>query len=91
MTAGPTRYLDRAAVAALFGVSAAAVARWQERHGPDHENPFPAPDIVLGDRELPGWLPDRVDEIRAWHAARPGQGAPGRPKPGAGRRRRQPE
>ena len=83
---GPAPYLDRAAVAALCGVSARAVALWQDRH-----EDFPAPDIVLGERELPGWLPDRVGEIKAWHAARPGQGAPGKPKPGAGRRKRQPE
>ncbi|GAA4059781.1 hypothetical protein [Actinomadura miaoliensis] len=82
---GPTRYLDRASVGALFGVSAQAVAKWQERY-----EDFPAPDALLGERELPGWLPSRVAEIKAWHAARPGQGAPGRPKPGSGRRR-QPE
>jgi hypothetical protein len=80
-----TWYMDRASVGALFGVSAQAVAKWQVRYD------FPAPDIELGDRKLPGWLPSRIDEIRAWHAARPGQGAPGRPKPGAGRRRAQPE
>lgn len=74
--------LDRASVGALFGVSAAAVTRWQER-----DPSFPAPDFLLGDRELPGWLPERADEISAWYAARPGQGAPGRPKPGSGRRR----
>ncbi|TDD24994.1 hypothetical protein E1287_37675 [Actinomadura sp. KC06] len=72
MTTGPTRYLDRASVGALFGVSAQAVAKWQDRHGD-----FPAPDVHLGDRDLPGWLPERADEIRAWHAARPGQGAGG--------------
>jgi hypothetical protein len=81
-----TRYLDRAAVGAVFGVTARAVAQWQDRH-PD----FPAPDVLLGDRELPGWHPDRLDEIKAWHKDRPGQGAPGRPKPGAGRRKAQPE
>lgn len=83
---GPTRYLDRALVGALFGVSANAVRMWQERH-----EDFPEPDGVFGERELPGWLPAREGEIRAWHAARPGQGAPGRPKPGSGRRKRQPE
>ncbi|TDD90782.1 hypothetical protein E1298_12845 [Actinomadura rubrisoli] len=82
---GPTRYLDRAQIGALFGVSAQAVAKWQER-----SDDFPEPDGVLGDRELPGWLPSRVDEIRAWHKARPGQGAKGTRKPGSGRRR-QPE
>ncbi len=84
---GTVSYLDRAAVGALFGVSAVAVAKWQGR-----DPTFPAPDIVLGERELPGWSPRRAEEIRAWYAARPGQGAPGRPKPGSGRwGKRQPE
>lgn len=82
---GPRPYLDRRGLGTVFGVSAAAVAHWQDRH-PD----FPPPDIVLGDRELPGWHPDRIPEIRDWHHNRPGQGAPGRPKtgrpPGTGRR-----
>lgn len=80
-TDGPRPYLDRAAVAAVFGVTATAVAHWQTRH-PD----FPPPDILLGDRRLPGWRPDRIAEIRDWHHNRPGQGAPGKPKPGSGRR-----
>ncbi|WP_084266063.1 hypothetical protein [Actinomadura macra] len=74
--------MDRADVGAMFGVTARAVALWQDRH-----TDFPKPDIELGARELPGWLPKREAEIRAWHEARPGQGAPGRPKPGSGRRK----
>ncbi|MBA9003671.1 hypothetical protein [Thermomonospora cellulosilytica] len=80
----PVHYLDRAAVAALFGVTAQAVAKWQDRY-----DDFPKPDATWGERKLPGWLPERVGKIRAWHAARPGQGAPGRPKPGSGRRRQE--
>lgn len=83
---GRPRLLDRASVGALFGVSANAVRMWQERHAD-----FPEPDFDYGKGELPAWLPEREGEIRAWHKNRPGQGAPGRPKPGSGRRKRQPE
>jgi hypothetical protein len=40
---------------------------------------FPAPDGRIG--RAPWWKPERTEEIRAWVAARPGQGAGGGPKP----------
>lgn len=67
MTAG---YLSMADVARELGVARNTVAVWRGRY-PD----FPAPDVTVGG--APGWLESRLDEIRAWRSARPGQGAGG--------------
>jgi transposase len=64
----PIEYLSTADIAAWFGVGAATVTKWRGRY-PD----FPEPDAMTG--TVAGWLPDREEEIRAWRASLPGQGA----------------
>jgi hypothetical protein len=65
-----TRYLTQADLARELGVARHAIGVWRHRY-PD----FPEPDETIG--RSSGWLPSRVDEIRAWMASRPGQGAGG--------------
>jgi hypothetical protein len=72
-------YLDLKAIADRLKMRQATVyqIRWRHR---DKEPRWPAPDLVIGRKEA--WRADRLDEIRAWLAARP---AGGRPK-GSGAR-----
>lgn len=66
-------YLSITDIAAWFGVTNSAVKQWIRRHGD-----FPAADVVVGQVEkgrMYGWLPEREDEIKAWHANRPPQGS----------------
>jgi hypothetical protein len=74
--AKPTVYQGAAYWAALFGVAPETVHKWMERY-PD----FPVPDsettTTNSRRSVPGWLPEREPEFRAWHHNRPGQGAGG--------------
>jgi hypothetical protein len=74
------RFLDRGAIGALFGVSADAVRKWQERYADGVKyRPFPTPDAILGGS--PGWAPAREPELWAWHRDMPGQGrGGGRPR-----------
>lgn len=70
----PVRYLGITDVAAWFGVRPQTISQWLKRyHG------WPEPDAMISTAK--GWLPDREADWRAWHAARPGRGAPGKPKP----------
>jgi hypothetical protein len=64
-------YLGSAAIAAWFGVLPVTLLKWRARY-----SGFPEADIVIMDARggIPGWLPNREAEIRAWHAARVGQG-----------------
>lgn len=73
------RYLGQAAIARQLGVTRHLVGTWRSRYR-DTSTPFPGPDAWTGDGEdddkaVPGWLPERMDEIRAWKASLPGQGA----------------
>lgn len=74
MTTITTHYLGVAGVAAWFGVAPATVTKWLARY-----DRWPEPDAMIGSEK--GWLSEREQEWRAWKAALPGQGAPGRPKP----------
>lgn len=79
------RYLGMADIAREFGVTASAVTTWRSRYR-GTPTPFPAPDVEIGlDRGIPGWLPERIGEIRQWRDSLPGQGA------GGGRPRRNAE
>lgn len=75
------RYLGQAAIARKLGVTRHLTGTWRSRYR-DTDTPFPEPDVWIGDGEgddkaVPGWLPGRMDEIRAWKASLPGQGAGG--------------
>lgn len=60
-------YLSQQDIAGLLGLSRSTVNVWRSRY-----RDFPEPDVRvgLGSRAIPGWLPRRMDEIRAWSAAR---------------------
>jgi hypothetical protein len=81
----PLRYWSVTEIGELFGVSGHTVDVWRRRYGLNRTAAeiakaptFPEPDMVLGvSRPNAGWLPEREAELRAWHAARPGQGAGG--------------
>lgn len=62
------RYLSQHDIARLLGVGRTMINVWRHRHGD-----FPEPDIELGigDRAIPGWRPERMDEVRAWLAEHP--------------------
>lgn len=65
----PERYLSQHDIAKMLDVDRTTVNVWRRRH-----QDFPAPDVLIGlglDKPaLPGWHPDRLDEIRAWVTAR---------------------
>ena len=80
-------YLGQAAIARQLGVSRHLVGTWRNRYR-NSPTPFPEPDILILEsdgKDIPGWLPGRMDEITAWKASLPGQGA------GGGRPRKEPE
>jgi len=65
-----SEYMSQTDVARALGVARNTVTVWRARY-PD----FPRPDATVGG--VPGWLPRRLAEIRAWRDSRPGQGAGG--------------
>ena len=69
-------YIRTSDIAREFRVRRQTVQYW--RRSPS----FPEPDVMTGD--VPGWLPERMDEIKQWYANRPGQGT------GGGRPRKNP-
>jgi hypothetical protein len=78
VSVGGLPVLNRDAVAALLGLKPKSISQYltESRPGGRYErHPFPAPDGTIG--RAPWWHPKREDEIRAWAAARPGQGAGG--------------
>jgi len=64
------QYLGQAEIAAELGVARHTVNVWRSRY-----SDFPEPDVTVGG--VPGWLPARLPEIRAWKDSRPGQGVGG--------------
>ena len=78
-----TRYLSQAAISRQLGGSRHLVGTLRNRWK-DTPTPFPEPDAWTGDdededneRAVPGWLPERMPEIRRWKDSLPGQGAGG--------------
>lgn len=74
--------LSRDAVAKLLGLRPKSISQYltESREGGRYEkHPFPKPDGTIG--RGPWWDARRKDELLAWAAARPGQGAGGGPKP----------
>ena len=63
----PVRYLSQADICRRLGVSRTAVNVWRPRYE-NTDDPFPVPDVEtgLGEHPLPGWLPERMDDIWAW-------------------------
>lgn len=76
-----TEYLSQADIGDELGVGGHLVNVWRSR-----SNDFPEPDIKVGRKNpVPGWLPARLPEIRAWVESRPGRGAGGgRPRKNTG-------
>lgn len=74
------RYLGQAAIARQLGVTRHLVGTWRNRYR-NSPTPFPEPDAWTGDddddKAVPGWLPERMDEITEWRRSLPGQGAGG--------------
>ena len=75
------RYLSQAAIGRQLGGGRHLVATWRGRYK-DTPTPFPEPDAWTGDdgepdRLVPGWLPERMGEIRRWRDSLPGQGSGG--------------
>lgn len=62
------RPLSQSDIARLFGLNRALINVWRSRR-----TDFPSPDIEIGiySRAIPGWRPERMDEIRAWLAEHP--------------------
>jgi hypothetical protein len=56
-------YLSQDDIGRLLGKDRTLVNVWRSRY-----DDFPAPDVRLGigKRSVPGWLPERMDEIKAW-------------------------
>jgi hypothetical protein len=77
--AGQIRYQGRTAIAAVLGVSPDLLAHWMRRH-PAGMPEFDAEVEEAGGRIVPGWLPGRDAEWRAWRATFPGR--TGRPRKG---------
>ena len=76
----PALYVGVAGVAGWLGVEPVTVTKWLTRYG---DTPEPDAYIPPGRNGTPdrGWLPERRSDWEAWQQSRPGQGAPGRPKP----------
>lgn len=76
----PTHYVGVAGVAGWLGVEPVTVTKWLTRYD---DTPEPDAYIPPGRNGTPdrGWLPERRSDWEAWQRSRPGQGAPGRPKP----------
>jgi hypothetical protein len=68
-------YLGGVGIAEALGVSRHAVHKWRSRYPSDSTHPFPEPDVEIDG--LPGWRPDRLDEIVQWRNGLPGRGAGG--------------
>lgn len=71
-------YLSTTDVAELLGIAPATVRFLRAESRPGHRyaaDPFPEPDLVIA--RSPAWSEDRTDELLAWNARRPGQGAGG--------------
>jgi hypothetical protein len=68
----PVEYVGTGGVGAWFGVPAHTVSQWIRRYA--DTLPTPPPDVLIaGPKPVPGWLPAREREWRAWEASRPRQ------------------
>ena len=68
-----TKIQGRTVSTSLYESRAHVGAGDNKRPGRYAKHPFPEPDGYQG--KAPWWRLDRADEIKAWAASRPGQGA----------------
>lgn len=68
-------YLGVKRLAEALGVTRHAVDKWRARYPAGAPLAFPAPDVEVDG--VPGWAPDRLDEITRWRTDLPGRGAGG--------------
>ena len=68
----PVRHMAQEDIGRQLGKGRTMVNVWRARYK-DTADPFPEPDVEvgLGKHPLPGWLPERMDDIRAWLARHP--------------------
>ncbi len=63
-------YLSQHDIARSLGIERTMINVWRSRYAD-----FPEPDVVIGlgteKPGIPGWHPDRANEIRAWLAKHP--------------------
>ena len=66
------RYMAQEDIGRRLGKGRTTVNVWRARYK-DSPDPFPEPDADtgFGEHPLPGWLPERMDEIWAWLARHP--------------------
>lgn len=87
----PDGFLAVADVAELLGVKRRTVAFYRAHSKPGGryaKDPLPAEDRTFN--RSPYWLVERVDEIKAWSARRPGQGRAGGQPPRRATKKEQP-
>lgn len=77
------QFLGVVGLADALGVTRHAVHKWRSRHPAGSDHAFPEPDIEIDG--MPGWRPDRVEDVVRWRAGLPGRGAGGG-RPSANRR-----
>lgn len=70
-TERPIRYLSTADIGGWFGYKGNTITKWRSRYH-STGTPFPPEDALTG--TVPGWLPEREEEIREWERNRPGPG-----------------
>lgn len=71
----PTSFYGVAGLADALGESRDVVRKWRERYPAGSAHPFPTPDVEVDG--VPGWVPDRLDDIKLWRKNMPGSGAGG--------------
>lgn len=72
-------YVGAAVIAQAIGVKPKTIGIYMSRYaGTDY--PCPEPDVIVrGERDIPGWRADRIEEWVKWAKNRPGPGAGGGP------------
>lgn len=69
------QYLGIASIAEAFSVSRHAVHKWRSRYPAASQHPFPEPDVEIDG--VPGWSPNRMEELMQWRDGLPGRGVGG--------------
>lgn len=69
------QYLGAVGIAEALQVSRHAAHKWRSRYPQESRHPFPEPDVEIDG--IPGWRPDRLEEIVQWRAGLPGRGRGG--------------